>query len=280
MALSEESLVDARDVVDSADSLIEVIDLHRVYGSGILAVHALRGVSFHVGHGELVAIVGPSGSGKTTMMNILGCLDRPTTGQYRLGGRDVSTLSADELADVRNARIGFVFQGFNLLPRNSAVQNVGLPLRYGPPLSSAERHRRSLECLSVVGLAHRASHLPNQLSGGEQQRVAIARALVNNPSLILADEPTGNLDTRRSEEILALFQRLNRLKGMTIALVTHEPDIAACCRRVLHFRDGVLERDEPIVMRSLDTNDGDAFAVRDPAGPTPSRGVECVPCVP
>jgi putative ABC transport system ATP-binding protein len=233
-------------------ALIEVEDIERVYDTGWVSVPALRGVSFQVQRGELVAIMGPSGSGKTTMMNILGCLDRPTAGRYRLDHRDVSAMGPDELADVRNALIGFVFQGFNLLPRTTAVDNVALPLMYGPLVGRRERRQRSLESLARVGLADRAEHVPAQLSGGEQQRVAIARALVNDPALLLADEPTGNLDTRRSEEILALFQRLNREQGLTIIMVTHEPDIAACCRRILRFRDGALVEDEPIEMRCLE----------------------------
>jgi putative ABC transport system ATP-binding protein len=236
----------------NSSALIEVDRLERTYATGRVAVHALRGVSFTVERGELVAIMGPSGSGKTTMMNILGCLDRPSAGHYRLNNRDVSAMTPDELADVRNEEIGFVFQGFNLLARTSAADNVELPLMYGPALSRAERRERALECLQLVGLADRAQHLPTELSGGEQQRVAIARALVNRPSLVLADEPTGNLDTHRSEEILALFQHLNRTQGITVVMVTHEPDIAACCRRVLRFRDGALVGDEPVVMRQLE----------------------------
>ena len=235
--------------------LIEVAGVTRTYATGRAAVQALRGVSFTVERGELVAIMGPSGSGKTTMMNILGCLDRPSSGRYVLDGWDVSGLDAEALADIRNARLGFVFQGFNLLARTSAVDNVQLPLLYGPTRSRAERRARALTCLDMVGLSERAEHFPNELSGGEQQRVAIARALVNRPGLILADEPTGNLDTKRSAEILALLQTLNRA-ALTVVMVTHDPDIAACCRRVLRFRDGLLVGDEPVETRWLIPIDG------------------------
>lgn len=230
--------------------LIDVRDITRTYDSGRVAFTALQGVSFGIGSGELVAIMGPSGSGKTTMMNILGCLDRPSSGQYLFGGEDVALLDGDALADVRNARLGFVFQGFNLLARTTALDNVALPLLYGPPCSAVERTRRAMDCLEKVGLANRWAHVPTELSGGEQQRVAIARALVNHPPLILADEPTGNLDTQRSEEILALFQQLNQ-SGLTVVMVTHESDIAACCSRILRFRDGRLVGDEAITTRWL-----------------------------
>jgi putative ABC transport system ATP-binding protein len=230
--------------------LIELTDIWRTYATGRVAVSALKGVSFTIRRGEMVAIMGPSGSGKTTMMNILGCLDRPSSGHYRLAGDDVSTLDADALADIRNARLGFVFQGYNLLARTTALDNVALPLLYGPPCSAAQRTARAQTCLARVGLGERSEHQPNELSGGEQQRVAIARALVNNPPLVLADEPTGNLDTQRSEEILALFQALNQ-DGLTVVMVTHEPDIAACCHRVLRFRDGCLVADDPVVTRWL-----------------------------
>ena len=236
----------------SATPMIEVFDLERTYSTGELSVYALRGVTFKVARGELIAIMGHSGSGKSTAMNILGCLDRPTGGRYLLDGEDVSALSADDLADLRSASLGFVFQGFNLLGRTSAVDNVELPLMYGPWVPAKKRRARALECLDMVGLSDRASHMPAQLSGGEQQRVAIARALVNHPLLLLADEPTGNLDTQRSEEILALFQRLNVENGITVAMVTHEPDIAACCRRVLTFQDGRLLSDKPVETRWLE----------------------------
>jgi putative ABC transport system ATP-binding protein len=227
-----------------AEPLIETQAVTRDYWLGAHVVHALREVSVTIEAGELVAIMGPSGSGKSTLMSILGCLDIPTSGRYLLEGRDVSQLDDDALARIRNAKIGFVFQQFNLLPRMSAVANVELPLIYGdqPP---GEQRRRALAKLEAVGLGDRAHHRPAQLSGGQQQRVAIARALVNDPVLFLADEPTGNLDTRTSVEVMAILQGLNR-DGITIALVTHEEDIARYTRRVLHFRDGELVEDEPI----------------------------------
>ena len=214
-----------------ARPLIEVEDLVKVYRTGDVELRALDGVSFSVAHGEFVAVMGPSGSGKSTTMNMLGCLDSPTEGRYLLDGRDVARLSGDELAKVRNEKLGFVFQGFNLLPRLSAVDNVALPLVYsGVP--SRERSERAREALERVGLGARLKHRPNQMSGGQQQRVAIARALVGRAPLILADEPTGNLDTRTSEEIMSLLVEVNR-EGKTVVLVTHEPDIAAYARRVL-----------------------------------------------
>ena len=225
-----------------ARPLIEVEDLVKVYRTGDVELRALDGVSFSVAHGEFVAVMGPSGSGKSTTMNMLGCLDSPTDGRYLLDGRDVAHLSGDELAKVRNEKLGFVFQGFNLLPRLSAVDNVALPLVYsGVP--SRERSERAREALERVGLGARLKHRPNQMSGGQQQRVAIARALVGRAPLILADEPTGNLDTRTSEEIMSLLVEVNR-EGKTVVLVTHEPDIAAYARRVLHFKDGRLVSDE------------------------------------
>jgi putative ABC transport system ATP-binding protein len=223
-------------------SIIAVQGLAKDYVLGPHVVHALRGVTVDIEPGEFVAVMGPSGSGKSTFMNLLGCLDTPTAGRYELDGRDVARLDRDELARTRNAKIGFVFQQFNLLPRTSALENVELPLLYsGVPVR--DRRRRAHERLEQVGLGDREHHHPSQLSGGQQQRVAIARSLVNDPAVMLADEPTGNLDTRTSVEILALLQRLNRA-GLTIVLVTHEPDIAAYADRVLVFRDGRLLTDE------------------------------------
>jgi putative ABC transport system ATP-binding protein len=225
-------------------AIIATQGITKDYRLGPHTVHALRGVSVSVDPGEFVAVMGPSGSGKSTFMNLLGCLDRPSTGQYWLDGQDVAELSRDELAVVRNAKIGFVFQQFNLLPRTSALENVELPLLYSGATPRARRDRARTR-LAAVGLADREHHHPSQLSGGQQQRVAIARALVNDPAVILADEPTGNLDTRTSAEIIALLQRLNR-DGLTIVLVTHEPDIATFASRHLVFRDGRLMSDERI----------------------------------
>ena len=226
----------------SPSPIIATDHVTKDYVLGPHVVHALRGVSVAIEPGEFVAVMGPSGSGKSTFMNLLGCLDRPTAGRYFLDGRDVAGLDRDELARMRNAKIGFVFQQFNLLPRTSALENVELPLLYST-LPVRDRRRRARERLAAVGLADREHHHPSQLSGGQQQRVAIARSLVNEPAVILADEPTGNLDTRTSVEILSLLQRLNR-EGLTIVLVTHEPDIATYASRVLVFRDGRLLSDE------------------------------------
>lgn len=228
--------------------MLEVSNLTKVYRmSAEVEVHALRGVDFTIGDGELVAVMGPSGSGKSTVMNILGCLDRPTSGSYRIDGQEVATLDDGDLARVRNRRIGFVFQSFNLLPRTTALQNVELPLLYNREgLSAKERHARARAALETVGLGNRLEHKPQELSGGQQQRVAIARALVNTPAIILADEPTGNLDSIASAEIMAIFQQLNADQGITIVFVTHEPDIATHTRRILRMRDGHLVADEPV----------------------------------
>ena len=217
--------------------MIELDNITKVYKAGQTEVPALRAVSCHIESGEMVSITGPSGSGKSTLMNILGCLDKPTSGQYRLDGIEVSKLSDNKLAEIRNRKIGFVFQSFNLLARTTALANVELPLIYS---GAGNRRQRALQALESVGLAHRAAHKPSELAGGEQQRVAIARALINTPPLILADEPTGNLDTQTSKEIMLLFQQLNQ-QGITIILVTHEADIAAYTQRTIKIRDGQIE---------------------------------------
>jgi putative ABC transport system ATP-binding protein len=223
--------------------IIQIEDVHKYYDLGESRVHALRGVSLAIEPGGFVAIMGASGSGKSTFMNILGCLDRPSSGRYLLEGTDVSSLDKRQLAAIRNRKLGFVFQGFNLLARTTALENTQLPTLY-TPIDKLERARRAREALALVGLADRASHFPSQLSGGQQQRVAIARALVNRPSILLADEPTGNLDSRTSVEIMDVFQGLND-RGLTIVLVTHEHDIAQFAKRVIVFRDGKIRRDDP-----------------------------------
>ena len=223
--------------------VIAVSNLVKVYRMGDVEVRALNGVSLSIEPGEFVSVIGPSGSGKSTFMHILGCLDRPTSGEYLLDGDDVSRLSRDELATVRNERIGFVFQGFNLLARTSAIDNVELPLLYRIGVRASERHQRAREMLEAVGLADRMGHHPNQMSGGQQQRVAIARSLINRPSIVLADEPTGNLDSRTSIEIMDIFQRLNTENGITVILITHERDIAEYGTRIIRFRDGLVVSD-------------------------------------
>ena len=226
------------------DAVIRVEEIHKYYELGETRVHALRGVSVDVRGGEFVAVMGASGSGKSTFMNILGCLDRPSSGRYLLEGLDVSQHDKRALALIRNQKIGFVFQGFNLLARTTALENTELPTLYSK-VSKEERHKRAAEALAMVGLADRAEHFPSQMSGGQQQRVAVARALVNRPSILLADEPTGNLDSRTSVEIMEVFQGLND-KGLTIVMVTHEHDIAEFAKRVLVFRDGKIRKDEPV----------------------------------
>ena len=233
-------------------TVISVKNLVKTYVVGEVEVKALRGVNLDVERGEFLAVTGPSGSGKSTFMHIAGCLDRPTSGHYFLDGEDVARMSKDALAAVRNKKIGFVFQGFNLLSRTSAIDNVELPLLYGGgKTKGADRHRRAVEVLRLAGLENRADHHPNQLSGGQQQRVAIARALINDPSILLADEPTGNLDTKTSIEVMDIFQRLNRDRGITVLLITHEMDIAEYGTRIVSFRDGQVVADRPVARRRL-----------------------------
>ena len=223
--------------------ILEIKELKRNFIMGSETVHALRGITFDVNAGEFVTIMGSSGSGKTTLLNILGCLDKPSIGNYFLDGVDIKSLSRDELAQLRNHKIGFVFQAYNLLPRTTALENVELPLLYNKEVSAAERRERAIHALEAVKLADRFDHTPNQLSGGQQQRVAIARALVNEPVMILADEATGNLDSRTSYEIMALMQELNSKQGKTIVFVTHEPDIASFSSRTIQLRDGIIQKD-------------------------------------
>jgi putative ABC transport system ATP-binding protein len=241
-------------------SVISVRDLTKVYTVGEVQVRALRGVSFEVEPGEFVSVTGPSGSGKSTFMHILGCLDKPTSGQYFLDGKDVSRLTKNDLARIRNHQIGFVFQGFNLLSRTSALENVELPLLYnGKSIRSSIRRKRAMDALAAVGLTERAHHHPNQLSGGQQQRVAIARALINEPSILLADEPTGNLDTRTSIEVMDIFQKLNLDRKITVLLITHEQDIAEYGARIVSFRDGKIKSDLPVIRRRIAADEAAAL---------------------
>ena len=252
--------------------VIQVRDLVKTYHVGEVTVRALRGANMDVEAGEFVCVTGPSGSGKSTLMHILGCLDRPTSGQYILDGRDVSRMSKDELALVRNRKIGFVFQGFNLLSRTTALDNVELPMLYNgaEKLKAAQRHARAMEALKAVGLGERCHHFPNQLSGGQQQRVAIARALVTKPTILLADEPTGNLDTRTSIEVMDIFQRLNAEHGITIILITHELDIAEHGTRFVKFRDGRIQIDQEVLKRRNAAEELAALPPPEPDVPIPS----------
>jgi len=241
-----------------SQAVIQIQDLVKVYTMGEVEVRALDGVSLSIQPGEFVAVMGPSGSGKSTFMNIVGCLDRPTSGKYLLDGTDVSSLNRDQRAEIRNEKIGFVFQAFNLLARTSALENVELPLIYSSGgENAARRAEKARQCLAIVGLAGREDHFPSQLSGGQQQRVAIARALINEPKMILADEPTGNLDSRTSEEVMSVFQRLND-EGKTVVLITHEPDIAGFARRVVVFRDGRVVEDRPVAARKVAAAGGES----------------------
>ncbi len=251
--------------------VIRIEDLVKVYQMGEVEVRALDGVSLTIGPGEFVAVMGPSGSGKSTFMNIVGCLDRPTSGRYFLDGADVSALDRDARAEIRNGKIGFVFQSFNLLPRTTARENVELPLIYSSEGATArKREQKARECLATVGLQGREDHQPSQLSGGQQQRVAIARALINDPKLLLADEPTGNLDTKTSEEVMGVFQSLND-EGKTLVVITHETDIAEYAKRVVVFRDGKLVEDRPVAhrRRAFGTSPGPKSEIRNPRSASP-----------
>ena len=249
--------------------IITVEDLAKTYAMGDVEVRALRGVSLSIEEGEFVAVTGPSGSGKSTFMHILGCLDRPTGGRYNLDGRDVSDLSREELAEVRNKKIGFVFQGFNLLARTTALDNIELPLLYGSRMNGPARHAQAREMLHAVGLGDRMEHFPNQLSGGQQQRVAIARALVNEPAILLADEPTGNLDSRTSIEVMDIFQRLNAESGITVLLITHEADIAEYGNRIIRFHDGSVASDLVNARRRVASEELAALPPADAERPRP-----------
>jgi len=224
-------------------TVVEAKNLTKVYKMGEMEVHALRGLNVEIQRGEVVSIMGPSGSGKSTLMNMLGCLDRPTSGEYYLDGESVAEMNDDQLADIRNRKVGFIFQGFNLLPRSTAITNVELPMRYGNSNNGRSRREAAIEALQSVGLGDRLDHRPNELSGGQQQRVAIARALVNNPSIIIADEPTGNLDSKSGDELMELLLNLNKERGTTLIIVTHDPEIAEHTQRVIHIRDGVVEKE-------------------------------------
>jgi putative ABC transport system ATP-binding protein len=250
MAETATVTMDSPGAVKTSPAVIRLENVYKTYDLGEVQVHALRGVSLEIHAGEFVAVMGASGSGKSTLMNILGCLDKPTKGRYFLDSVDVSGMDKSELAHIRNHKLGFVFQGFNLLSRTSALENVELPTIYAG-ISIEERESRAKESLERVGLADRAHHHPSQLSGGQQQRVAIARALVNRPAILLADEPTGNLDSRTSVEIMDILQRLNNENGLTVALVTHEPDIAQYAKRILEFRDGKIRKDVQVTNRSI-----------------------------
>jgi putative ABC transport system ATP-binding protein len=232
--------------------LIELRDIWKIYDLGEVQVEALREASLTIDQGEYVALIGPSGSGKSTLMNVLGCLDRPTRGSYLLAGDEVATLSRDERAAIRNHRLGFVFQNFNLLARTTALENVELPLLYSRGISSRERRQRAIDKLKLVGLADRMDHHPTQLSGGQQQRVAIARALVNEPSILMGDEPTGNLDSKTSREVIGLFRDLNQAQGITVILVTHDPDVAKNARRTIALRDGQIVADNTDFGQAID----------------------------